>query len=48
MKPNICPHCGVDVDVEREVFSRDKLFTGHSCRGAKCGTSQPPPDRKEP
>ena len=32
---SICPHCGIDKDVEKEVFSRDKLFTKHSCKGDK-------------
>lgn len=28
-----CKSCGTDMEVEKEVFSMDKLFTGHSCRG---------------
>lgn len=34
---NICPWCNTDLDVEREVFGADKLFTGHTCRGEKQG-----------
>ena len=30
---DICSFCGTRLSVEREVFSRDKLFTGHNCRG---------------
>jgi len=30
--PNICKYCGVDLDGEAEMFSRDKTFTRHSCR----------------
>ena len=30
---SICKFCGTNIEVEREVFSMDKLFTGHSCRG---------------
>lgn len=29
----VCPDCGTDLAVEREVFGNDKLFTGHRCRG---------------
>lgn len=29
----ICPSCGTELSVEQEVFGKDKLFTGHSCRG---------------
>jgi len=29
---NICQYCGTDIGVEEEVFSGDKLFTGHSCQ----------------
>lgn len=32
-KTAICPHCGTDIEVEKEVFSRDKMFTEHTCRG---------------
>ena len=34
-KTNICPHCGTDLEVEKEVFSLDKLFTEHSCHKKK-------------
>ena len=30
---NTCRFCGCDIDVEREVFARDRLYTGHSCKG---------------
>jgi len=35
----ICPHCGTNLIVEREMFSRDKVWTssGHNCRGNKGG-----------
>jgi len=31
----LCIFCGTDLEVEREMFSRDNLFTGHSCRGSE-------------
>ena len=31
MTDRICPDCGTDLEVEREVFGNDKLFTGHAC-----------------
>ena len=34
MNTNICEFCGCDIEVEREVFGGDKLFTGHSCKGS--------------
>ena len=30
---DICGFCGIDLAVEREMFSQDKLFTKHSCKG---------------
>lgn len=30
----ICSYCRTNLDVEKEVFSRDKLFKKHSCRGS--------------
>jgi len=33
MIKNLCPHCGCDLDIEREVFANDKLYTGHNCQG---------------
>ncbi len=30
----LCPHCGTNLEVERELFGGDKLFTGHSCKGS--------------
>lgn len=35
MKDEICPFCGCNLKVEREVLGQDKLFTGHSCRGSE-------------
>ena len=32
-KEQLCPHCGTALAVEREVFSQDKLFDKHTCRG---------------
>lgn len=29
----LCPHCGTDLEVEKEVFQGDELFTGHTCQG---------------
>ena len=29
----LCPDCGTDLAAEREVFSQNKLWDGHSCRG---------------
>ena len=34
-QPNLCPFCGCNLDVEKEVFSKDKLFTEHSCKGSE-------------
>ena len=28
-----CPHCGCCYKVEAEMFSQDRLFTGHTCKG---------------
>ena len=28
-----CPHCGCCYKVEAEMFSQDRLFTGHNCKG---------------
>ena len=28
-----CPYCGTNYKAEAEMFSQDRLFTGHSCRG---------------
>ena len=28
-----CPYCGCSYKVEAEMFSQDRLFNGHSCRG---------------
>lgn len=28
-----CGHCGTNLEVEKEVYSMDKLFIGHTCRG---------------
>ena len=28
-----CPHCGCCYKAEAEMFSQDRLFNGHSCRG---------------
>ena len=28
-----CPHCGCCYKAEVEMFSRDRLFVGHSCKG---------------
>lgn len=33
MENNICEWCGCNLEVERELFGGDKLFTGHSCKG---------------
>ncbi len=30
---SLCENCGADLEVEKEVFSQDRLFTGHSCKG---------------
>ncbi len=30
----LCEFCGCALDIEKEVFEMDKLFTGHSCRGS--------------
>lgn len=32
-QPNVCPCCGTDLIIEKEIFANDKLFTGHNCEG---------------
>ena len=34
-EPDICEFCGCNLEVEEEMFSGDKLWTGHSCRGSE-------------
>ena len=33
MNKNLCGSCGMDLLAEAEMFSKDKLFFGHNCRG---------------
>lgn len=35
MENNLCPSCGINIEVEREMFSQDKFFTGHNCLGSQ-------------
>jgi len=28
---SLCEYCGTDLEAEEEMFSQDKLYTGHSC-----------------
>ncbi len=40
-KKELCKSCGTELEVEREVFSRDKLFIVHSCK------AKAPPNQRE-
>ena len=29
----LCPDCGTDLEVEKELFGEDKFWSGHTCKG---------------
>ena len=46
-----CRYCGINLEAEKEVFSMDRLFTVHTCRGnllecTKCGWIGTPEEAK--